>query len=216
MKSYCLLLILCFSVYLSHAQCSVLAEKPLTGLGISAVFAKLDTVVVKAKWKAHEVDKILSYQKAPKGARSANISVVRNDGHIQGIYADKDMAYFYSADSVGDLRAKKNSYIQRPLRKIWYLNPQDSIADDESYLFILALHLREAWPIKTHVSLEPTVTRRVYAQGGSDEEWMANAYLYLAETCGADKKTRKTSSRFCDDGITYTGILEFECADKGR
>jgi hypothetical protein len=56
----------------------------------------------------------------------------------------------------------------------------------------------------------------VYAQGSTYEEWMATAQLFVAETCGADKKTRKTTSRFCDDGITFTGILEFECALKSR
>jgi hypothetical protein len=38
----------------------------------------------------------------------------------------------------------------------------------------------------------------------------------VAEECGPKKQTRKTTDRYCDDGVTFTGTMEFECLKEQR
>jgi hypothetical protein len=219
-RTYCfglvLILSLFFQAQICRAQCSILNEKPLMGIGVSAVFLKGDTAVVASKWKAHTQDRILSFAKPERGARSATIAVLRKDGHVQGIKADRNEAYFFTADSLADYRQNNQSYKQHSLRRIWYLYPGDSIADDESYLYILSLHLSQLWPIKVRQEGSPNVIRRVYSQGSSLVECHRQAELYVAEECGPQKKTRKITDRYCDDGITFYGAMEFECAASSK
>jgi|GEM_PF-6463014 len=198
----------------AHAQCSVLAEPPLQGIGVLAALPKGDTIVITTRWKAHKIDKVLSFARPAKGARAASITILRKDGHVQGIWANAGGAYFFTADSMSHFIQKNQTYRQQPLRHLWYLQPADSVADDESLLYILSVHLAQAWPLKTRQQGDDKVLRRVYAQGASLEECRQQADLFVAQECGPAKKTRKATDRYCDDGITYSGILEFTCKNE--
>lgn len=200
-----------------HAQCRVVSDPPFGGVGITEVRrGGGDTLRVASVWQAHELDRVLEFRRAVRTHRCADLTVLRSDGRVQGIFADKTGAYFFSADSMPDYRARNKSYAVRQLRQIWYLPAAGQTADDESYLMILALHLDAAWPIKNSVTPVPGLQVQVFTQAPSYEDSFRIAETYVREICGPQKRTERSSSRYCDDGTSFTTVLEFVCAPPQR
>lgn len=201
----------------ARAQCRVVSDPPFGGVGITEVRrGGGDTLRVASVWQAHELDRVLEFRRAARTHRCADLTVVRADGRVQGIFADKTGAYFFSADSMPDYRARNKSYTVRQLRQIWYLPAAGQTADDESYLMILALHLDAAWPVKNSVTPVPGLQLQVFTQAPSYEDSFRIAETYVREICGPQKRTERSSSRYCDDGTTFTTVLEFVCAPPQR
>lgn len=200
-----------------HAQCRVVTDPPFGGIGITSVSrGGGDTIRVASVWETHEQDRVLEFRRAARTHRCADLTVLRRDGRVQGIFADKTGAYFFSADSLPDYRARNKSYSVRQLRQIWYLPAAGHTADDESYLMILALHLDAAGPIRAVVTPAPTIQLQVFTQAPTYEDSFRIAETYVREVCGPQKRTERSSSRYCDDGTSFTTVLEFVCASPQR